>query len=70
MPEPGGNSEPTRRSPEIDKIRAAKRQLNERKSDPKLRAQTERILSMPIEDRIRQLEEEANFFLSARPVDD
>jgi hypothetical protein len=38
------------------------------RSDPKLRAQTERILSMPIEDRLRQLEEEANFFLSIKPL--
>ena len=36
---------------------------------PKLRAQTDMILAMPIEQRIRQLEEEANFFLSVRPLD-
>jgi hypothetical protein len=39
-------------------------------SDPKLRAQTERILSMPVIDRLRQLEAEANFFARIRPLDD
>lgn len=70
MPEPDGNSEPTQGSTNSDKIRNAKSQLSERKSDPKLRAQTERILAMPFGDRVRQLEEEANFFLSARPLED
>jgi DNA-binding transcriptional ArsR family regulator len=37
-------------------------------SDPKLRAQTEMILSMSVDQRLRQLEAEANFFLSATPV--
>ena len=51
------------------RIRDAKTGLSERPSDPKLRAQTERILAMSIDDRLRQIEEEANFFLSARPLD-
>ena len=38
-------------------------------SNPKLRAQTEMILSMPVDDRLRQLEAEANFFSSVRPLD-
>ena len=41
----------------------------ERPSDPKLRAQTEMILAMPLEERLRQLEAEANFFSSVRPLD-
>jgi hypothetical protein len=51
------------------RINESKAGLSERKSDPKLRAQTERILAMPIHDRLRQIEEEANFFLSVRPLD-
>jgi hypothetical protein len=51
------------------RISESKAGLNERKSDPKLRAQTDRILAMPIHDRLRQIEEEANFFLSVRPLD-
>lgn len=39
------------------------------KSDPKLRVMTERILSMPVEDRLRQIEEEADFFANVRPLD-
>ena len=42
----------------------------ERRSDPKLRALTEMILAMSIDDRIRQIEAEANFFASVRRVDD
>ena len=42
----------------------------ERPSDPKLRAQSEMILAMPSDDRIRQIEAEANFFASVRPIDD
>ena len=38
-------------------------------SDPKLRAMTEMILAMPVGDRLRQLEAEANFFSSVRPLD-
>jgi len=38
--------------------------------DPKLRAITEMIISQPVEQRLRQLEAEANFFLSARPLPD
>ena len=38
--------------------------------DAKLRAQTEMILAMPVADRLRQLEAEANFFASVRPLDD
>ena len=52
-----------------ESVERAKARVNERSSDPKLRAQTERILSMPVGDRLRQLEEEANFFLSLRPLD-
>ena len=52
------------------RIEQAKASLNERKIDPKLRAQTERILAMPIHDRLRQIEEEANFFLTVKPLDD
>jgi len=51
------------------RIAESKAAINERRSDPKLRAQTERILAMPIHDRLRQIEEEANFFLSVRPLD-
>lgn len=36
----------------------------------KLRAQSEAILRQPIEQRLRQLEAEADFFASARPLDD
>jgi hypothetical protein len=43
---------------------------SERLSDPKLRAQTERILAMPVGERLRQLEEEANFFSSVRALAD
>lgn len=38
--------------------------------DPKLRATTEMILAMPIDERLRQIETEANFFSSVHPVDD
>jgi len=38
--------------------------------DAKLRAQTEMILAMPVADRLRQLEAEANFFASVRPLYD
>ncbi len=38
-------------------------------SDPELRAQTERILSMSVLDRLLQLEAEANFFSRVRPLD-
>jgi hypothetical protein len=38
--------------------------------DAKLRAITEQILSMPIDDRLRQLEAEANFFATIRPLDE
>ena len=37
-----------------------------RTSDPKLRAQSEMIPAMPIDDRVRQIEAEANFFASVR----
>lgn len=37
--------------------------------DPKLRATTEMILAMPIDDRLRQLEAESSFFSSIRPID-
>jgi hypothetical protein len=59
------STNPTRGSP-----RGFETRPRERLSDPKLRAQTERILAMPVADRLRQLEEEANFFLSVRPLDD
>jgi hypothetical protein len=39
-------------------------------SDPKLRAATDMILAMPVEDRLLQLEAEANFFESVRPRND
>lgn len=38
--------------------------------DAKLRAQSEMTLAMPVADRLRQLEAEANFFASVRPLDD
>jgi hypothetical protein len=38
--------------------------------DPKLRAITEMILAQPVDQRLRQLEAEANFFLSARALPD
>jgi hypothetical protein len=38
--------------------------------DAKLRAVTDMILAMPVDARLRQLEAEANFFASARPLDD
>jgi hypothetical protein len=38
-------------------------------ADPKLRATTEVILSMPVDDRLRQLEAESSFFSSIRPID-
>ena len=41
-----------------------------RPSDPRLRAQSDMILATPIDDRIRQIEAEANFFASVRPIDD
>jgi hypothetical protein len=37
--------------------------------DSKLRATTEMILAMPVDDRLRQLEAESSFFSSIRPVD-
>jgi hypothetical protein len=37
--------------------------------DPKLRATTEMILAMPVDDRLRQLEAESIFFSSIRPID-
>ena len=43
---------------------------SERVSDPKLRAETERILAMPIEERLREIEEEANSVSPVRPLDD
>jgi hypothetical protein len=36
----------------------------------KLRAITEMILAMPVDDRLRQIEAEANLFESIRPLDD
>ena len=39
-------------------------------SDAKLRAITEMILAMPVDERLRQLEAEADFFASVRPLDD
>jgi hypothetical protein len=59
----------TEADPSRQRISDSKAELSERPSDPKLRAQTERILAMAIDDRLRQIEEEANFFLSARPLD-
>ncbi len=41
---------------------------NDWKSDPKLKIQTERILSMPVIDRLIQLEEEANFFSKIKQI--
>jgi hypothetical protein len=38
-------------------------------SDAKLRALTDMILAMPVGDRLRQIEANANFFLSVRPLD-
>ena len=38
--------------------------------DPKLRAITEMILAMPIDERLRQLQAEAEFFSAVRPIDD
>jgi hypothetical protein len=38
------------------------------KSDPGLRVQVERILALPPEERVRQLEEEVAFFANARPA--
>jgi hypothetical protein len=37
-------------------------------ADPKLRATTEIILAMPVDDRLRQLEAESSFFSSIRPL--
>ncbi len=34
----------------------------------KLRAMTDQILSVPVGDRLRQIEEEANFFSTTKPV--
>lgn len=52
----------------MDKV-ATEDRMADWKSDPKLRAMTKRILSMPVEARLRQLEEEAKFFNSIRPLD-
>ena len=38
-------------------------------SDPKLRVITDMILDMPVGDRLRQIEANANFFSSVRPLD-
>jgi hypothetical protein len=38
-------------------------------SDPKLRALTNMILDMPIGERLLQIEANANFFSSVRPLD-
>jgi hypothetical protein len=40
-----------------------------RTSDAKLRAITESILAMPVDDRLRQIEAEADFFGSIRQSD-
>jgi hypothetical protein len=37
---------------------------------PELQAITDRILSMPVGDRLRQIEAEAHFFANIRPLDD
>jgi len=37
--------------------------------DPKLRATTETIVAMPVDERLRQLEAESDFFSSVRPLD-
>jgi len=42
---------------------------NDDQVDPKLRATTEMILAMPVDDRLRQLEAESRFFSSIRPLD-
>lgn len=62
-------SHPTNTMVRMDKVAAAKK-MDDRVSDPKLRVMTDRILSMPVTDRLRQLEEEASFFASVRPLDD
>ena len=41
-----------------------------RPSDAKLRAQTDMIPALPVTERLRQLEAEAAFFSSLRPLDD
>ena len=38
--------------------------------DPKLRALSEQTLAMPVADRLRQIQAEADFFASVRPLDD
>jgi hypothetical protein len=38
--------------------------------EPGLRATTEMILAMPIDERLREIETEADFLSSSRPVDD
>ena len=38
-------------------------------SDAKLRATTEMILAMPVDERLRQLEAESRLFASIRPLD-
>lgn len=37
--------------------------------DPKLRESARMIRSLPIEDRLLQIEAEADFFLNAKPID-
>jgi hypothetical protein len=56
-----------------ESARRARRERTPHKSDapvdPKLRATTEMILSMPVDDRLRHLEAESSFFSSIRPLD-
>jgi hypothetical protein len=53
-------------------LRRSYHRLSRRAGEPvdaKLRATTEMILAMPVDERLRQLEAEASFFLSIRPLD-
>lgn len=63
---------PTNEPPDVERIRAARAHLQHdvRRSDPELRAQTEMILAMPVEARLRQLEAEAEFFSGMQPIDE
>jgi hypothetical protein len=54
-------------TPDTDET--ARRPVSRDPVDPKLRATAEMILAMPIDDRLRQLESESNFFSSIRPID-
>jgi hypothetical protein len=62
--------EPSRRNRDGSAAAHASASARPRRTDAKLRAQTDMILALPVVERLRQLEVEAAFFASLRPLDD